>query len=201
LAAACPEFADVVDGVGAPMPGSETPLGGVKVLGIPVGSDQWVADKCVEMAFAAGAVLPKLARLDDPQVWGRMVVLFPAVRDMLPHLGAPEGSEAGEHPLAAGMVAAMGDVCVVDEFGYHYVACNRRGMFTYRHDAIQDVLYEMLRKKYVIYDKTLPGVQRDLGRALLSALPQKYKDMIGKEHENLDGDNIEQPTITITLWW
>ncbi|KAK3251882.1 hypothetical protein CYMTET_38804 [Cymbomonas tetramitiformis] len=359
----CPEFADVVDGVGAPMPGSETPLGWVKVLGIPVGSDQWVADKCVEMAFAARAVLPKLARLDDPQVqllqllllrfcahprfmhlvrgvpphllmrgalahdigiqeclqevagspyplgeeavalsqlptrwgglglssaqrlapagwlgswaqvWGRMVVLFPAVRDMLPHLGAPEGSEAGEHPLAAGMVAAMGDVCgararvvealgaghpvpeslrvpeeapvwggfgssqptrqkeltnyqhgsdwlrlfdganssvrarllslsrdgatahlnalpheggfrmrptaavialclqlgasiplvreisavgtgrcacgeVVDEFGYHYLACNRRGMFTYRHDAVQDVLYEMLCKVF-----------------------------------------------------
>ncbi|KAK3236654.1 hypothetical protein CYMTET_53215, partial [Cymbomonas tetramitiformis] len=67
-AGACPEFADVVDGGGAPMPGSVTPLDGVKVLGIPVGSDRWVADKCVEMAFAAGAVLPKLARLDDPQV-------------------------------------------------------------------------------------------------------------------------------------
>ncbi|KAK3275874.1 hypothetical protein CYMTET_16023 [Cymbomonas tetramitiformis] len=359
-AGACPEFADVVDGGGAPMPGSVTPLDGVKVLGIPVGSDRWVADKCVEMAFAAGAVLPKLARLDDPQVqllllrfcahprfmhlvrgvpphllvrgalahdngiqeclqevagspyplgeeavalsqlptrwgglglssaqrlapagwlgswaqvWGRMVVLFPAVRDMLPHLGAPEDSEVGEHPLAAGMVAAMGDVrgararvvealgaghpvpeslkvpeeapvwggfgssqptrqkeltnyqhgsdwlrlfegantsvrarllslsrdgatahlnalphdggfrmrptaavialclqlgasiplvrevsavgtgscaCgeVVDDFGYHYLACNRRGMFTYRHDAVQDVLYEMLRKVF-----------------------------------------------------
>ncbi|KAK3257305.1 hypothetical protein CYMTET_33602 [Cymbomonas tetramitiformis] len=44
------------------------------------------------------------------KVWGRMMVLFPAVRDMLPHLGAPEDSEAGEHPLAAGMIAAMGDV-------------------------------------------------------------------------------------------
>ncbi|KAK3237270.1 hypothetical protein CYMTET_52637 [Cymbomonas tetramitiformis] len=35
---------------------------------------------------------------------------------------------------------------VVDEFGYHYLACNRMGMFTYRHDAVQDVLVEMLRK-------------------------------------------------------
>ncbi|KAK3258683.1 hypothetical protein CYMTET_32280, partial [Cymbomonas tetramitiformis] len=37
---------------------------------------------------------------------------------------------------------------VVDGFGYHYLACNRRGMFTYRHDAVQDVLYEMLRKVF-----------------------------------------------------
>ncbi|KAK3233149.1 hypothetical protein CYMTET_56537 [Cymbomonas tetramitiformis] len=35
---------------------------------------------------------------------------------------------------------------VVDEFGYHYLACNRMGMFTYRHDAAQDVLVEMSRK-------------------------------------------------------
>ncbi|KAK3235140.1 hypothetical protein CYMTET_54642 [Cymbomonas tetramitiformis] len=44
------------------------------------------------------------------QVWGKMVVLFPVVRDMLPHLGAPEDTEAGEDPLAAGMAAAMEDV-------------------------------------------------------------------------------------------
>ncbi|KAK3252223.1 hypothetical protein CYMTET_38466 [Cymbomonas tetramitiformis] len=335
---ACPEFEDVVDEAGTPMPGAVVPLPGVKVLGIPVGSDQWVADKCVEMALAAGAILPKLARLDDPQVqllllrfcahprfmhlvpgvpphllahgalahdngiqeclqevagspylpaggggsgpqpvayqvWGKMVVLFPAVRDMLPHLGAPEDTEVGGHPLSAGLTAAMEDVrgararvvaalgvghpvpeslrvpeaapvwggfgssqptrqkeltnyqhgsdrlrlfeganssvrarllglsrdgatahlnalpsdggfrmrpdaavislclqlgvsiplvrevsavgtgrcaCgdVVDGFGYHYLACNRRGMFTYRHDAVQDVLYEMLRKVF-----------------------------------------------------
>ncbi|KAK3274566.1 hypothetical protein CYMTET_17253 [Cymbomonas tetramitiformis] len=194
---ACPEFEDVVDEAGTPMPGAVVPLPGVKVLGIPVGSDQWVADKCVEMALAAGAILPKLARLDDPQVqllllrfcahprfmhlvrgvpphllahgalahdngiqeclqevagspyplgeeavalsqlptrwgglglssaqrlapagwlgswaqvWGKMVVLFPAVRDMLPHLGAPEDTEVGGHPLAAGLTAAMEDV-------------------------------------------------------------------------------------------
>ncbi|KAK3251827.1 hypothetical protein CYMTET_38853 [Cymbomonas tetramitiformis] len=199
--------------------------------------------------------------------------MFPAVRAMLPHLGAPEGTEVGDHPLAAGMVAAMEDVrgararvvtalgeghpvpeslrvpeeapvwvgfgssqptrqkvlsnyqhgsdwvrlfadaanspvrarllslsrdgatahlnalpmggfvlrpaaaviavclqlgaavplvrevsavgtgrctCgeVVDEFGSHYLACNMQGMFAYRHDAVQDVLYEMLRKVF-----------------------------------------------------
>ncbi|KAK3254270.1 hypothetical protein CYMTET_36512 [Cymbomonas tetramitiformis] len=64
---ACLEFADVVDEAGTPMPGAVVPLPGIKVLGIPVGSDRWVTDKCVEMALAAGAILPKLARLDDPQ--------------------------------------------------------------------------------------------------------------------------------------
>eukprot|EP00854_Cymbomonas_tetramitiformis_P006324 gene6324-biopygen6365 len=32
--------------------------------------------------------------------------------------------------------------------GYHYLTCNRRGMFTYRHSAVQDVLVEMLRKVF-----------------------------------------------------
>ncbi|KAK3284234.1 hypothetical protein CYMTET_8105, partial [Cymbomonas tetramitiformis] len=35
---------------------------------------------------------------------------------------------------------------VVDGFGYHYLARKRMGIFTYRHDAVQDVLVEMLRK-------------------------------------------------------
>ncbi|KAK3282615.1 hypothetical protein CYMTET_9661 [Cymbomonas tetramitiformis] len=37
---------------------------------------------------------------------------------------------------------------VMDKFGYHYLACNMRGMFTHRHDAVQDVVYEMLRKVF-----------------------------------------------------
>ncbi|KAK3241667.1 hypothetical protein CYMTET_48588 [Cymbomonas tetramitiformis] len=44
------------------------------------------------------------------QVWGKMVVLFPAVRAMLPHLGGPEGTEVSDYPLAAGIIAAVEDV-------------------------------------------------------------------------------------------
>eukprot|EP00854_Cymbomonas_tetramitiformis_P009499 gene9499-biopygen9691 len=36
----------------------------------------------------------------------------------------------------------------VYQFGYHFLVCNRTGMFTYRHDAVQDVLVEMLRKVF-----------------------------------------------------
>eukprot|EP00854_Cymbomonas_tetramitiformis_P034093 gene34093-biopygen11784 len=122
----------------------------------------------------------------------RVVVMFLAIKELLPHLGAPEGIESGGHPLVAGFVSAMEDVrgakervlaaradghvlpealklsitlplvrevsavgtgrcrCggVVDEFGYHYLACNRMSMFIYRHDAVQDVLVEMLRKVF-----------------------------------------------------
>ena len=39
------------------------------MLGVPIGSDAWVADKCFEIATKAGSILPKLARLkNDPQV-------------------------------------------------------------------------------------------------------------------------------------
>ncbi|KAK3280727.1 hypothetical protein CYMTET_11450 [Cymbomonas tetramitiformis] len=173
------------------------PLEGIKVLGVPIGSDAWVANKCVEIATKAGSILPKLARLNDPQVqllllrycahprfmhlvrgvqphllmrgalehdagiqqclqevagspyplgeeavaisqlptrwgglgltsaqrlapagwlgswahaWKKMVVMFPAVRDLLPHLGAPEGTGFKGHPLVAGLAAAMEDV-------------------------------------------------------------------------------------------
>ncbi|KAK3286039.1 hypothetical protein CYMTET_6385 [Cymbomonas tetramitiformis] len=43
-------------------------------------------------------------------VWKRMVVMFPVVRGLLPHLGAPEGTDAGGHPLVAGLFSAMEDV-------------------------------------------------------------------------------------------
>eukprot|EP00854_Cymbomonas_tetramitiformis_P034039 gene34039-biopygen5797 len=203
---ACEVFQDVVDASGVSMPAAVVPLEGIRVLGIPVGSEAWVADQCFVMASTAGAILPKLARLNDPQevagspyplgeeaaalsqlptrwgglgltsaqqlapagwlgslahVWKRVVVMFPSVRGLLPHLGAPEGTDAGGHPLVAGLVSAMEDVLgvrervlaaraeghvlpealkvpeepprcggVVDEFGYHYLACNRMGMFT-----------------------------------------------------------------------
>ncbi|KAK3268450.1 hypothetical protein CYMTET_23049 [Cymbomonas tetramitiformis] len=232
---ACPEFDDVVDEAGTPMPGAAVPLPGIKVLGIPVGSDRWVADKCVEMALAAGGILPKLARLDDPQVqllllrycahprfmhlvghpvpeslrvpeaapvWGGFgssqptrqkeltnyqhgsdwLRLFDAantsVRARLlslsrdgatAHLNAlPSDGGFRMRPDAAIIslclqlgvsiplvreVSAVGTgrcACgdVVDGFGYHYLACNRRGMFTYQHDAVQDVLFEILRKVF-----------------------------------------------------
>ncbi|KAK3274578.1 hypothetical protein CYMTET_17246 [Cymbomonas tetramitiformis] len=191
-------FRDVVDSTGRSMPGAVEPLEGIKVLGVPIGSDAWVADKCFEIATKAGSILPKLARLNDPQVqllllrycahprfmhlvrvvqphllmqqgalehdagiqrclqevtgspyplgeeavaisqlptrwgglgltsaqrlapagwlgswanaWKKMVVMFPAVRDLLPHLGAPEGTDFGGHPLVAGLAAAMEDV-------------------------------------------------------------------------------------------
>ncbi|KAK3241326.1 hypothetical protein CYMTET_48893 [Cymbomonas tetramitiformis] len=191
-------FRDVVDSAGRSMPGAVEPLEGIKVLGVPIGSDAWVADKCFEIAAKAGSILPKLARLNDPQVqllllrycahprfmhlvrgvqphllmrgglehdagihqqclqevagspyplgeeavaisqlptrwgglgltsaqrlapagwlgswahaWKKMVVMFPAVRDLLPHLGAPEGTDFGGHPLVAGLAAAMEDV-------------------------------------------------------------------------------------------
>eukprot|EP00854_Cymbomonas_tetramitiformis_P004989 gene4989-biopygen4955 len=242
----------LLEGIGLHLNGAVEPLEGIQVLGVPIGSDAWVADKCVEIATKAGSILPKLARLNDPQVQllllratvgiggvaglvgpcvEKMVVMFPAVRDLLLHLGAPEGTDFGGYSLVAGLVAAMEDVrggreralaaereehpvpeglqipaeapgwegfgdnrpasqkeltiyqhgsdwlclfnaanpslgitvplvrevssvgtgrcaCgeVVDQFGYHYLACSRRGMFTYRHDAVQDVLVEMLRK-------------------------------------------------------
>ncbi|KAK3286345.1 hypothetical protein CYMTET_6094 [Cymbomonas tetramitiformis] len=196
---ACEVFQDVVDASGVSMPAAVVPLEGIRVLGIPVGSEAWVADQCFVMASTAGAILPKLARLNDPQevagspyplgeeaaalsqlptrwgglgltsaqqlapagwlgslahVWKRVVVMFPSVRGLLPHLGAPEGTDAGGHPLVAGLVSAMEDVLgvrervlaaraeghvlpealkvpeepprcggVVDEFGYHYLAC------------------------------------------------------------------------------
>eukprot|EP00854_Cymbomonas_tetramitiformis_P034507 gene34507-biopygen32209 len=120
---ACEAFQDVVDAGGEPMPGAVVPLQGIRVLGIPVGSETWVADQCLVMASTGGAILPKLARLNDPQrlapagwlgswahVWKRVVVMSPAVRGLLPHLGAPEGTDAGGHPLVAGLVSAMGAV-------------------------------------------------------------------------------------------
>ncbi|KAK3239995.1 hypothetical protein CYMTET_50120 [Cymbomonas tetramitiformis] len=61
-------FQGVVDANGDPIPGAELLLEGIKVLGIPVGSDAWVASQCVEMASTAGVILPKLERLNDSQV-------------------------------------------------------------------------------------------------------------------------------------
>eukprot|EP00854_Cymbomonas_tetramitiformis_P034062 gene34062-biopygen8648 len=61
-------FRDVVNGAGHPLPGAVEPLEGIKVLGVPIGSDAWVADTCVEIAIKAWTILPKLARLNDPQV-------------------------------------------------------------------------------------------------------------------------------------
>ncbi|KAK3233249.1 hypothetical protein CYMTET_56455 [Cymbomonas tetramitiformis] len=60
-------FRDVVDSAGHSMPGAVEPLEGIKVLGVPIGSDAWVADKYFEIATKAGYILPKLARLNDPQ--------------------------------------------------------------------------------------------------------------------------------------
>eukprot|EP00854_Cymbomonas_tetramitiformis_P009312 gene9312-biopygen9493 len=295
-AGVCEAFQDVVDAGGEPTPGAVVPLQGIRVLGIPVGSETWVADQCFVMASTGGAILPKLARLNDPQVqllllrysivpilasctwygggvqphklmrgalehdssiqqclqkvagspyplgeeavalsqlptrwgglgltsaqrlapagwlgswahmWKRVMVMFPVVLGVAPAPWSARGTDARGHPLVAGLVSAMGAVrgarervlaaragghvlpealkvpekaprwesfghtrplgatlplirevsaigtgrcrCggVVDEFGYHYLACNRMGMFTYRHDAVQDVLVEMLRK-------------------------------------------------------
>eukprot|EP00854_Cymbomonas_tetramitiformis_P001685 gene1685-biopygen1549 len=42
--------------------------------------------------------------------------------------------------------ACGGEVDEFCKFSDHYLICNRRGMITHRHDAVQDVLVEMLRK-------------------------------------------------------
>ncbi|KAK3236311.1 hypothetical protein CYMTET_53539 [Cymbomonas tetramitiformis] len=61
-------YLDDIHILGEPGRGAVEPLEGIQVLGVPIGSDAWVADKCVEIATKAGSILPKLARLNDPQV-------------------------------------------------------------------------------------------------------------------------------------
>eukprot|EP00854_Cymbomonas_tetramitiformis_P006754 gene6754-biopygen6798 len=244
-------------------------------LGAPVGTDAGghplVGGSVSAMEDVLGARERGLGSW--AHVWKRVVVMFLAVRGLLPHLGAPVGTDAGGHPLVGGSVSAMEDVLgarervlaaraeghalpealkvpeeaprwesfgdtrpasqkeltiyqhgsdwlclfdaanssvqarllslfrdgttwhlnalpmegdfrlkpiasvvslclqlgvtlplvrevsavgtgrcrcggVVDEFGFHYLACNRMGMSTYRHDAVPDVLVEMLRNVF-----------------------------------------------------
>ncbi|KAK3274500.1 hypothetical protein CYMTET_17310 [Cymbomonas tetramitiformis] len=171
-AGVCEAFQDVVDAGGEPTPGAVVPLQGIRVLGIPVGSETWVADQCFVMASTGGAILPKLARLNDPQV--QLLLLRYSIVPILasctwygggvqPHKlmrGALEHDSSIQQCLqkVAGSPYPLGEEAValsqlptrcggvVDEFGYHFLACNRMDMFTYRHDAVQDVLVEMLRK-------------------------------------------------------
>ncbi|KAK3271532.1 hypothetical protein CYMTET_20126 [Cymbomonas tetramitiformis] len=58
---------------------------------------------------------------------------------------------AAEHVVPEGLkILKEAPRCdgAVYQFGYHFLVCNRTGMFTYRHDAVQDVLVEMLRKVF-----------------------------------------------------
>ncbi|KAK3261361.1 hypothetical protein CYMTET_29725, partial [Cymbomonas tetramitiformis] len=263
---ACPEFADVVDDAGTPMPaGSVLPklarlddpqvqllllrfqncLQEIAGSPYPLIREEAVALSQLPV-WGGGLGLSSAQRLAPAgwlgswaQVWGRMVVLFPAFGGMLPKdircrtegLRVPEeapvwggfgtsqpmrqqelsnyrhGSDwlrlfdAANSPVRARLLSLSRDgatahlnalphdggfrmqptatviaLCLqlgvsvplvrevsavgtgrcacgeeVDCFGYDYLACNRRGRFTYRHDAVQDVLYEMLCKRTVTY--------------------------------------------------
>ncbi|KAK3237560.1 hypothetical protein CYMTET_52375 [Cymbomonas tetramitiformis] len=57
----------------------------------------------------------------------------------------------------------------VDQFRYCYLACNRMGMFTYRHGAVQDVLVDMLRKTKKFLEEFAEGRQAGLGPEVISA--------------------------------
>ncbi|KAK3271241.1 hypothetical protein CYMTET_20400 [Cymbomonas tetramitiformis] len=180
---ACEAFQDVVDAGGVPMLGALVPLeggGGPYPLGEEAVALSQLPTRWGGLGLTSAQRLAPAGWLGSwAHVWKRVVVMFLAVRGLLPHLGAPVGTDAGGHPLVGGSVSAMEDVLgarervlaaraeghalpealkvpeeaprcggVVDEFGFHYLACNRMGMSTYRHDAVPDVLVEMLRNVF-----------------------------------------------------
>ncbi|KAK3238555.1 hypothetical protein CYMTET_51438 [Cymbomonas tetramitiformis] len=65
--------------------------------------------------------------------------------------------------------ACGGEVDEFCKFSDHYLICNRRGMITHRHDAVQDVLVEMLRKAKKFLEECARGRQDRLGPELVSA--------------------------------
>eukprot|EP00854_Cymbomonas_tetramitiformis_P005505 gene5505-biopygen5513 len=204
---ACPEFADVVDDAGTPMPAQRLAPAGW------LGSWAQVWGRMVVLFPAFGGMLPKDIRCrteglrvpEEAPVWGGFgtsqpmrqqelsnyrhgsdwLRLFDAANspvrarllslsrdgatahlNALPHDGGfrmqPTATVIAlclqlgvSIPLVREVSAVGTGRCAcgeeVDCFGYDYLACNRRGRFTYRHDAVQDVLYEMLCKRTVTY--------------------------------------------------
>ncbi|KAK3267241.1 hypothetical protein CYMTET_24196 [Cymbomonas tetramitiformis] len=131
------DFRDVVHAADDSIPGADVALEGIKVLGIPVGSDPWVVAQCHEIAVKAGEILPKLARLNDPQTQLLLLRRLQAARTRLAGSPYPLGEAAVAlsqlpnrgAPLVAGLFSAMEDVrgarlrvLAAEAAGYHATA-------------------------------------------------------------------------------
>eukprot|EP00854_Cymbomonas_tetramitiformis_P003395 gene3395-biopygen3351 len=159
---ACEAFQDVVDAGGIQrclqeLAGSSYPLGDAAVALGQLPTRWGGVELTSTQRLAPAGWLGSWAH-----EWKRTVVMFPAIKELRPHLGALEGTDAGGHPLVAGFVSAMEGGCVWCEGtgagGESGRACAAGGAQAWCHPpsgprglrrrdwVVQDVLVEMLRK-------------------------------------------------------